>query len=232
MSLSDTPREKTLFSRAIGVLAEPGATFQDIAKSPDYVVPVIFIIFIALLGIIPIVHAIKTMPGLLPSNVPMPSESVTIGITLITSIIGQLIVWPVRALVFSGIGAIIGSKVDFRKSLAISGYLNITLVISGIITAIVFAFTGQAAQLGLGMLLPPEEMTTALGVILANINIFSITYIILSSVALSKLWNVKMSKSVFITILMWALVIAVSAGSAHLGSKMTQFQVNVGVSPN
>jgi len=232
MSHPDSPRNKTLFARAVGVLGDPGPTFQDIVNSPDYVVPVVFIILVGALSLVPVAHALKTMPDLIPSGVPMPPKSVTIGITLITSIVGQFIVWPLRALIFSGIGAITGSKVDFRKSLAVSGYLNVTLVISGIITAIVIATTGQAVVLGLGMTLSPQQLTTAWGVVLSNINMFSLIYIALSSVALAKLWNVKISKAAFITIVMWILVIAVSAGSAHLGSKLTQFQVNVGVSPN
>ncbi len=232
MSNPDSPRDKSLLARAVGVLADPEPTFQDIVKSPDYVVPIVFIVLAGALGLVPVAHTLKAMPELIPSGMPMPPKSFTIGITLITSIVGQFIVWPLRALIFSGIGAIIGSRVDFRKSLAVSGYLNVTLVISGIITAIVIATTGHAVVLGLGMTLSPQQMTTAWGVVLSNINVFSLIYIALSSVALAKLWNVKISKAASITIIMWILVIAVSAGSAHLGSKLTQFQVNVGVGPN
>lgn len=229
MSHQDSRRERSLFARAVGVLADPGPTFEDIVRCPDFVIPIIFIVLAGALSLVPVVHTLKTMPELFPSGVPMPSKSVTIGITLITSIVSQLIWWPLRALIFLGIGALIGSKVDFRKSLAVSGYLNVTLVISGIITAIVIAATGHAVVLGLGMTLSPEELTTPWGVVLSNMNIFSLIYIVLSSIALSKLWNVKISKAASITVIMWILVIAVSAGSAHLGSKMTGLQVQVGV---
>ena len=232
MSHPDSPRDKSLLARAVGVLADPGPTFEEIVKSPDYVMPVIFIILAGLLGLVSVAHTLKTLPELVPSGVPMPSKSVTIGITLITFVVGQFIVWPLRALIFSGIGAMIGSRVDFRKSLAVSGYLNVTLVISGIVTAIVIAATGQPVVLGLGMTLPPQQLTTAWGVVLSNINVFSLIYLALSSVALAKLWDVRLSKAASITIIMWILVIAVSAGSAHLGSKLTQFQVNVGVGPH
>jgi hypothetical protein len=232
MSHPDSPRDKTLFARAVGVLADPGPTFEDIVKSPDYVIPVIFIILAGLLGLVPVVHAFKTMPELIPSGVPTPPASVGVGIALITSIVGQFIVWPLRALIFSGIGAMIGSRVDFRKSLAVSGYLNVTLVISGIITAIVIATTGQAVVLGLGMALSSHQLATAWGVVLSNINVFSLIYIGLSSVALAKLWNVKIPRAALITIMLWILVLAVSAGSAHLGAKLAQFQVGVSVGPN
>ncbi|NLA07643.1 MAG: YIP1 family protein [Firmicutes bacterium] len=232
MSHSDSRRERGLLARAVGVLADPGPTFEDIVRSPDFVIPIVFIVLAGVLGLVPVVHTLETMPELFPSGVPMPSKSVTIGITLITSIVSQLIWWPLRALIFLGIGAFLGSKVDFRKSLAVSGYLNVTLVISGIITAIVIAVTGHAVVLGLGMTLSPEQLTTPWGVVLSNMNVFSLMYVALSSVALSKLWNVKTSKAALITIIMWILVIAVSAGSVHLGSKMTGLQVNVGVPTN
>ena len=229
MSHPNPKPRKNLFARAIGVLADPGPTFEDIVRNPDFVVPVVFIVLAGALGLVPVIHTFKTMPELIPSDVPMPSQSVTIGITLITAIISQLIWWPLRALIFSGIGAFIGSKVDFKKSLAISGYLNVTLVLSGLITAIVIITTGNAVVLGLGMTLSPSQLATPWGVVLSSMNIFSLMYLILSSIALAKLWNVKISKAATITIVMWALVVALSAGSAHLTSKMTGLQVQVGV---
>lgn len=232
MSQSNSPRNKSLFARAIGVLADPGPTFEDIVNSPDFVIPVLFILLAGVLGLVPVLHTLETMPELIPSGTPMPAKSVTVGITLFSSIISQLIWWPVRALIFGGIGAFLGSKVDFRKSLAISGYLNVTLVISGIITAIVIATTGHAVVLGLGMTLSPEQLATPWGVVLSNVNVFSLMYIALSSVALHKLWDVKISKAASITIIMWILVIALSAGGAYLGSKltgMTGLQIETGL---
>jgi hypothetical protein len=232
MSHPDSPHDKSLFARAVGVLADPGPTFEDIVNSPDLIVPVIFIILAAVLGLVPVIHTFKSMPELIPSGIPMPSKSTAIGIALITSVVSQFIWWPMRALIFSGIGAVTGRKVDFRKSLAVSGYLNVTLVISGMITAIVIAVTGHSVVLGLGMTLSPQQLTTAWGAVLSSINVFSLMYVALSSVALAKLWNVKTSKAASITIIMWLIVIALSAGSAHLSSKLTGLQVDVGVRTN
>lgn len=232
MSHPNSPRNKSLLARAVGVLADPGPTFEDIIESPDSIIPVLFIILAGALSLVPVLHTLKTMPELFPSGTPMPPRSVTIGVTLISSLVSQLVWWPVRALIFSGIGAFTGSKVDFRKSLAVSGYLNVTSVISGIITAIVIAVTGEAVVLGLGMTLSPDQLTTAWGVVLSSVNVFSLMYIAISSVALAKLWDVKISKAALITIIMWLIVVAMSAGSAHLGSKMTGLQVTVGVPTN
>ncbi len=232
MSQQPPQPRKSLLVRAVGVLADSGPTFEDIVKSPDSVIPVVFIALIGALSLVPVLHTIKTMPELIPQGVSMPPPSVTLGITLVTSLVAQLIWWPIRALIFSGIGALIGSRVDFKKSLAVSGYLNVTSVISGAITAIVIMTTGNATVLGLGMTLSPSRLATAWGVVLSSINIFSLIYIVLSSIALAKLWNVKASKAAAITIIMWALVIAASAGSAHLSSKITGMQVRVNTGIN
>lgn len=232
MSHSNSSRKKSLISRAVGVLADPGPTFEDIVKSPDYVAPVIFILLAGVLTLVTTIHTLRSMPELFPSDIPMPAQSITIGISLVTFVIGQIFIWLLRALVFTGIGAMIGSKADYRKSLAVSGYLNITLVISGIITAIAIATTGQPVVLGLGMTLSPQDLATVKGVILSNINVYTLIYIVLSSVALAKLWDVKVSKAALITIIMWIIVVAASAGTAHLSSQLTQFQVDMGVSPN
>jgi len=82
------------------------------------------------------------------------------------------------------------------------------------------------------MTLSPQDLATVKGVILSNINVYTLIYIVLSSVALAKLWDVKVSKAALITIIMWIIVVAASAGTAHLSSQLTQFQVDMGVSPN
>ncbi|NLS44582.1 MAG: YIP1 family protein [Firmicutes bacterium] len=228
MSISDPPHDKNLLARAIGVLTDSASTFEDIIKKPDFVLPVIFIVLSGILGLVPLSHSFGTMPELMPPSTSELSKSAAMGTASTAFIVSQFIWWPLRALIFVGAGALIGSRIDFKKSLAVSGYLNITLVLSGIITAITVAVTGQAVVLGFGITLTPDQLTTPWGIILSSINIFSIIYIILSSIALSRLWNVKISKSAAITIIMWALVIALSAWSAHLTSKLTQLQMGIG----
>ncbi|MEW6228730.1 MAG: Yip1 family protein [Bacillota bacterium] len=210
---------KGLLARAFGVIIDPGATFDDIVRRPDAIVPIAFILIIAALGAVSVLLNLRNLPETTPTGVPMPPPSVTLVISVIGALFTQLIWWPVRALVFTGVGSLLGAKVEFARSLAVSGYLNVTAVLSTLISAIAYATTGHVVTLSLGMGLSPEQTATPWGVLLSSVNVFGLTYIVLSTVALARLWGVKASKSAAATVILWLIVVAISAGGVHLGSQ-------------
>lgn len=226
MTDTSVRRRKGLIARMVGVLTDPGATFEDIVKKPDAAGPILFILIAGALSAVSMISTLGTLPETTPTGVPMPPPAFTVASGVIGLIIGLLIWWPIRALVFMGVGSLLGGKATFSQSLAVSGYLNVTQVLSTLVAAIAFATTGRAVTLGLGMALSPEQATTPWGVVLNSINVFALIYIVLSIVALAKLWKASISKSATATIILWLIVVAISAGGAHLGRQFSEmFQV-------
>lgn len=213
---------KTLAARMVGVLTDPGATFEGIVLRPDAAGPVLFILIIGAISVIPMVSALRSLPETTPTGVPMLPPAFTVATGVIGLVVGLLVWWPIRALVFMGVGSLLGSKATFSQSLAVSGYLNVAEALSTFVSAIAVASTGRTVTLGLGMLLSPEQMVTPWGVVLNSVNVFGLIYIVLSTVALAKLWKVSASKAAAATVILWLVVVGVSAGSAHLGRQFSE----------
>lgn len=210
----------------VGVLIDPGATFEDIVRKPDVGGPILFILISGALSAVAIASTLDMLPEMTPTGVPMPPPALTVASGIIGLIIGLLIWWPIRALVFMGVGSLIGGRATFSQSLAISGYLNVTEVLATLVAAIAVATTGRTVTLGLGMALSPEQVATPWGVALNAINVFGLIYVVLSTVALARLWKVSTSKSLAATMVLWLVVVAISAGGAHLGRQFSgMFQV-------
>ena len=223
---SENSRRSPL-ARIAGVIVDPDPTFEDIVKRPDSSGPILLILITAALGIIPILSSLQRLPEMVPSNVPAPPASLALAGGIVGAVLTFLIWWPIRALIFSGVGFFLGSRVEYARSLAVSGYLNVVPMLSGIIGAISQGITGRSVTLGLGMALQPEQAATPLGVTLSSVTVFGIIYIVLSTIALSKLWKVKKSKSAAAAVVMWLVTVALSAGGAHLTSQMTSmFQIS------
>ncbi|HHY31526.1 MAG TPA: YIP1 family protein [Firmicutes bacterium] len=213
---------KGLLARMPGVLIDPGATFDDIVARPDAAGPVLFIIITGALSVVSIISTLNTLPETTPTGVPMPPPALTAVSGILGLILGLLVWWPIRALIFMGVGSLLGAKSTFSQSLAVSGYLNVTQVLSALVSAIAFATTGRSVTLGLGMMLSAEQAATPLGVVLNAVNVFGLIYIALSTVALAKLWKVSTSKSAAATIVLWLIVVGLSVASAHLGRQFTE----------
>ncbi|MGE5584776.1 MAG: YIP1 family protein [Bacillota bacterium] len=226
MTDGNTKPRKGLIARMVGVLIDPGATFEDIVRKPDVGGPILFILISGALSAVAIASTLDMLPEMTPTGVPMPPPALTVASGIIGLIIGLLIWWPIRALVFMGVGSLIGGRATFSQSLAISGYLNVTEVLATLVAAIAVATTGRTVTLGLGMALSPEQVATPWGVALNAINVFGLIYVVLSTVALARLWKVSTSKSLAATMVLWLVVVAISAGGAHLGRQFSgMFQV-------
>ncbi|HHV62798.1 MAG TPA: YIP1 family protein [Firmicutes bacterium] len=205
--------------RFLTIMIDPAGTFKDIVERPDFAIPVVLAVLTALLGIPVAMHSVKNLPpqpGMPPA---LMSPALAGGIAAVSALVMLLIWWPVRALIFMGLGAALGSRVDFKKSLAVAGYLNYSAFISSLISAITVLALGSPVMPGLGMGLSPEQLATPRGVLLTNLNITSLIYIFLSTFSLSELWRTSRARALAATVIMWALVLAASAGLAKLGAK-------------
>ncbi|HHY45752.1 MAG TPA: YIP1 family protein [Firmicutes bacterium] len=206
------------FERLLALLVDPGGTFKAIVEKPDFVGPVILIILAAALSIPGAMHAIKEMPESQPGQAPsIPvSSQVSAIIASVSTLITLLVWWPIRAAVFMGTGAILGSRLDFRSSLAVSGYLNYSTFLASLVSAVTILTVGKPVTPGFGMTLPTSELMTPRGVFLSNLNIFTAIYVFLSIFGLSALWKTSKAKALLATAIMWVIVLAIQVAGASI----------------
>jgi len=203
--------KRVFFDRLLGIVIEPDATFKDVVSKPDLLLPFLIVLLISLAAVPVSMAALEQISHTLPENVD-PGAIANIGpaILIVQVILGLLLAMLFRAVVYLIVGAIMASKVSFKTSFVIAGYLNFPILISNLISFVTFKLNGTVANFTLSFILPPEQYTSKLGVFLANINPFTIWFLVLSTFALSHLWSTSRKKSFVITLVMWLLVVGIN----------------------
>ena len=125
-------------------------------------------------------------------------------ILIVQVILGLLLAMLFRAVVYLIVGAIMASKVSFKTSFVIAGYLNFPILISNLISFVTFKLNGTVANFTLSFILPPEQYTSKLRSFLQTLIRlpFGSWY---CTFALSHLWSTS-RKSFVITLVMVIVV--------------------------
>lgn len=218
---------KNPFARIVGVLFSPKATFEDINRKPDWLVPLIVVVLIALISsYVFLSHAdlLELVKAQIEkSGRPMPPDEALQGSLKITPIISYgavLIFVPVGSLVVAGIlfvvfSFMLGVETTFKKVFSVNMYASMSGVVKSII-AIPILFVRQPTEFGnpadivrsnLGILFDSsQKVLLALG---KSIDVFTIWYLVLLAmgmVGVSK--NLTLKKSMITLIVLWAIVTA------------------------
>ena len=216
------------FQRIGGVLFSPGETFESIARRPDWVVPFLIIIGLALIGGIALgtrldFHALaRDAMDANPKTAEMPADaaetatkfmaaSMKIGSFLapVLTAIGIFLTAGVLQLAFR----LFGGEGTFKQALAVTNYAWMPRAIKGILGLIVILsresvdiFTLQNPVMSnLGFLFAPKDHP--LGFALASsLDVFSIWCLILLIIGFSKVSRQSTSKSASIVIGLWVVV--------------------------
>ena len=136
---------KSPLERIIGVFVSPKATFEDINRKPDWLVPAILIVFVALaVTYVFLSHA--DMLELIRAQIeksgrPVPSdEALQSGLkfSVIISYVSVLVVVPLALVVVSGVlfavfSFIMGAETTFKKIFAANAYASMPSLLKSII---------------------------------------------------------------------------------------------------
>lgn len=201
-------QKKSLLDRFLGIVVEPSSTLGYVVKKPDLIMPLLIILLISL-ATIPAGEIIREQAlQSLPANVDLatvPAYS-PLGAT-IQSILGLSVLMLLKGVLFSVLGILFGSKFNFKASLAVVGYLNFPSLIATAIVGATVKLNGTINNISLGHFLTEEQLLSKLGIFLTNITPFSLWYLWLSVIALHHLWSISKKRALFITIIMWLLVV-------------------------
>src|SRR5579863_6548914 len=149
--------QKSIGARLIGVFFSPGATFADIARQPDFLVPLILLMVCSvgvtetMLAKIGIEQIIRNQIEHSSRASSMTPEQIQQGIdqgakigAIFTHVIGFLAV-PIFLLIIAGVGmlivsAIFGSPVSFKTAFSVASYANVIFVLSSLMTLAMILF--------------------------------------------------------------------------------------------
>lgn len=238
----DAPR-KPFLARLMGVLVEPGETFQDIARKPDYWPPLILLILVSLavvetmlakvgMGQI-ILQTLKASGRVNQMDPAQLSQAIERG-SRVGSVLMQasaVVGIPFFLLVVAGFGILVlngffGERASFKQIFSATCYATTPRIV-GAVMAIAVMFFGDTssfnpqtpAPTSPGFFLNPLT-TSHVGFALASsLDIITLWVLILLAIGLSRVVQNKVkSSSIFmIYFAAWALLVIVKVGFALLG---------------
>ena len=231
---------KNVFQRMAGVFFAPDETFEDIARRPDILWPLLILTLVGFITTMLIMPHLdldalvtqqaemiqKQNPNMSDADVErmgrmtkaMARVSGWLGPVFI--IIGYLII----ALVLWGAFRLMGGDGDFKQSLSTTMYAYVPrMILGGIIATVIIAMRGSV---------DPTEMATVvktspaflvdmkeqpvLHSLLASFDLFVLWTIFLLAVGFSKVARVSKAKSAAIVVTLWLVTIVVKLGFAAM----------------
>jgi hypothetical protein len=215
------------FQRIIGVIFSPDATFASIAKRPDWVVPLLFLLITSLAaGIImaPRIDFGSATREAMEQQKNVPQEQIEKAVRL-TNSFGKVATYlaPVFSLIILLIVAgvlllafrLFGGEGDFKQAFSVTCYASIPTIIKSVVTlAIILAKGGiipaQAlatlVRSNLGFLADYKASPMAFA-LLTSIDIFSIWFLVLMIIGFAYLARVSKAKSAVIIVSLWLVVL-------------------------
>jgi hypothetical protein len=234
------PAKPNPWQRIVGVLLSPTETFRSIVQQPDWVVPLLLIVFMTIAGTIVVAthvdfvgpiraQMLEQNPNMTPEQVERPlrfAGMVAKGAMMLTPVIsiGTLVVIAAILLVAM---RMFGGEGEFKAAFSVTLYAWMPSVILSAITCIVLLTRGQVpidqiqalVRSNLGFLADPksEPVLFALFVSLDIFTVWVITLLVIGFAEISKLTRAKVAT---IVVSLWAFLILFKIGFASLGALM------------
>jgi hypothetical protein len=238
------PQEKPSnpFSRIVGVFVSPSSTFADIARRPDWIVPILLLLLVSYTSVFMIAGKVDfntVYRQALEAQHMAPEQqerALRIATTVGKSImyvapffsIGGLVI--AAALLFLGL-RMLGGQLTFLQSFAVTAYAWMPHVLAGIIGVIV-----SLSRKTIGI----EDMQTlvhsspaflvsmktnpVLFNFLSTIDLFSIWVIVLLTIGLSIAARVSKAKAFAVVITLWAMYVLFRVGQGALAAMRMRAQ--------
>jgi hypothetical protein len=234
---------KSFVQRLVGIFVSPGATFADIARKPDFIVPLILGILatlaviealLAKIGAERIVRQSLEQSGRASNMSPEQLQQALEQGAKFTSIfmhLTALLAVPIVLLVVAGLGllimnAIFGSRLNFKTAFCVTSYANLVSLLGAII-ALVMILLGDPEQLNAqnpvptnpGFFFNPRETSKPLLSLLSSLDVFTIWFMALLGIGFSETVGRKIKPAtIFLCFAgVWVIWVLVKMGLAMLG---------------
>ncbi|MDI3280389.1 MAG: YIP1 family protein [Bacillota bacterium] len=209
-----TPAEqvgrRSFLERILSLVVEPAAAFRDIVSRPDLWGPAFLILVTALAalpaGLYVSQYVLQQLPEEARQQLALAGQNLVFlqaaGI-FFSTLLSLFLWWFLQALVFSGVGALLGGAASYRQTLSVTGYLYLPTFLSHLFTALALWTTGQYVSPGLALTWPLEKLLTPLGGLLQQITVFSVWWLFLAALGLSVLWQTSRLTAGVAAALLW-----------------------------
>lgn len=231
---------KNSFQRMVGVFFSPTETFEDIARKPDVLVPlIVLVLFTAITTFLAVPHIdfdaiaqkqIEQMQKQNPNMSDQDAERVarmTKSFGKMAAYVGPIFIiigWVIIALVLWGAVRLMGGQGEYMQSLSTTLYAWFPrMIIGGIIGAVIIMSRGMVDPTQMPSIVKTSpaflvEMSEhpVLYALLGSFDVFVIWTIILLVIGFSALSKLSRAKTATIIVSLWVVTILVKLGFAAL----------------
>ncbi|MGZ4810519.1 MAG: Yip1 family protein [Thermoanaerobaculia bacterium] len=224
------------FQRIVGVVMSPVPTFDDIARRPDVLVPLILFVVISAIGtflIVPRVDFNATYREAF-ENSNMQGERLESSVRMAAAVgkslayfgpVLQIIAFAVTAGVLLLAFRLFGGEGDFKQAFSATLYAWVPLVIKGMLACVVILSKktitlndlANPLRSNLAFLVNMKSNPIAFS-LLGSLDIFTIWTIVLMIIGFAALSRMSRAKSAAIVISLWLVVVLFKVGGAALGA--------------
>jgi hypothetical protein len=226
------------FSRIAGALFSPNETFAEIARKPDFLIPLIVLVIVGFVTTVLLVPRMDfesaTREAMERQSQNMSSEdmerALRIGtafgkaITYVSPVLGIIVLMIIAGVLLLAF-RLFGGEGTFKQAFSVTLYAWFPMLISGILMTVI-ALTRTAIpadqvnallKSNLGAFVDPKEQMV-LFALLSSIDIFTIWTVALLSIGFAHLSKFSKTKSAVIVVSLWLVTVVVKVGFAALGA--------------
>ena len=238
-AVQDTPA-KSFLSRLIGIFIEPGETFEDIARKPDFIAPLVLLILVSFavaeamimkIGIYRIIMQSLTLGGQAAKMDPEQLNAVVQSSAAIYSKVIPIIALlgtPVFLLIAAGFGILVlnvffAQRASFKQVFSVTCYANLPSIV-GAVMAVMVMFYGDTdsfnprnvAPTNPGYFMNPLTSSHALLAVASSLDVIVLWFLVLLAMGLARVSQNKVKAgSIFLTYLgVWALLVIAKVAMA------------------
>jgi hypothetical protein len=231
--------KQNVFSRIAGVLFAPAEAFQEIARRPDIVAPLLLIVALGFVSTFMIVPRFdfESFTAEQASQIRQKSPNMSAAdaeragrmgaavskMFLWTAPVVGIVIFVVLAAIFLFAFRLMGGEGTYAQAFSVTLYAWIPFVISGLITAIVVLARGSFDPMTAATLVKSNpaflvdmKEQPALFSLLSSLDLFSIWMLVLYVFGFSAMSRLSRKTSAVIVVSIWAAYVLVKLGVAAL----------------
>lgn len=241
----ETPQgtpSKSFLSRLIGVFVEPGETFEEIARKPDWMAPLAVLVLVSFavvetmllkIGASQIVLQGLQRSGRAATMDPAQMSQIAEKSSTVLRIVmpaGALLGVPIFLLIVAGFGLLVlngffGQHAKFKQVFSVTCYADLPSILGGVMAVAVMLF-GDAgaynpqipAPTNPGFFMNPLTTSHAVFALAGSLDVMIFWFMALLAIGLSRVAQRKVKTgTIFLTFLgAWVLLVAAKVGFAFI----------------
>lgn len=234
------PEKPNPFGRLIGVLFSPDETFASIARRPDWVVPLLLFMALALFGGWVFSHHVDFLTAaraqmeaqgrLTPEQIDrgLKFNAVLFKVISYLAPIVSVVIFTIVASLMMLAFRMMGGEGEFRQYFSVTLYAWVPQILQGLIIEGILLTRSVAAgaetlptllKSNLAFLVDMKEHAVLFS-LLSSLDIFTIWSVILMAIGFAYVSRLSKGKSAGIVIVVWGFWVLLKTGGAALGSLM------------